>query len=86
MPLFLQFKLFKRDIQELGAFILTNIFFVPIPNARVEHFWVDGNHAFVYSQCRSSIYMWCVCDLDLESMISFSTRVTRFDQTQYNNK
>ena len=26
--------------------------------------------------------MWSVRDLDLESMINFSTRVTRFDQTQ----
>ena len=31
-------------------------------------------------------YMWSIRDLDLESMISFSTRVTRFDQTQYNDK
>jgi hypothetical protein len=28
-------------------------------------------------------YMWSVRDLDLENMISFSTRVRRFDQTQY---
>jgi hypothetical protein len=31
-------------------------------------------------------YMWSVHDLDLESMINFSTRVTRFDQTQYKYK
>jgi hypothetical protein len=30
--------------------------------------------------------MWSVRDLDLESMISFSTRITRFDQTQNNDK
>jgi hypothetical protein len=47
---------------------------------------VDGKHVVVYSQCRSSRYMWSVRDLDLESMINFLTRVTRFDQTQYNDK
>jgi hypothetical protein len=30
--------------------------------------------------------MWSVHDLDLESMINFSTRVTRFDQTKYKHK
>jgi hypothetical protein len=40
---------------------------------------VDGKHVVAYSQCRSSRYMWSVRDLDLESMISFSTKVTRFD-------
>jgi hypothetical protein len=29
--------------------------------------------------------MWSVRDLDLESMIRFSIRVTRFDQTQNND-
>ena len=76
----------KRHLQELGAFILSNLFFVSIPSIGVEHFWVDGKHVFAYSQCRSSRYMWSVCDLDLGSMISFSTRVTRLDQTQYNDK
>ena len=63
-----------------------NHIFVYIPNIWVEHFWVDGKHVFAYSQCRSSTYMCSVRDLDLESMISFSTRVTRFDQTQHNDK
>ena len=62
------------------------LIFVSIPNIGVEHFWVDGKHVFTYSQCRSSRYMWSVRDLDLGSMISFSTRVTRLDQTQYNDK
>ena len=60
--------------------------FVSIPSVGVEHFWVDGEHVVAYSQCRSNRYMWSVHDLNLESMISFSTRVTRFDQTQYNDK
>ena len=62
------------------------LIFVSIPNVGLEHFWVDRKHVFAYPQCRSSKYMWSVCDLDLESMINFSTRVTRFDQTQYNDK
>ena len=33
----------ERHLQELGAFILTIIFFVSIPSVGVEHFWVDGN-------------------------------------------
>jgi hypothetical protein len=53
---------------------------VSIPSVGVEYFWVDGKHV-AYSQCRSSRYMWNIRDLDLESMISFSARVTRFDQT-----
>ena len=53
-----------------------------IPGVGVELFWVDGKYVVAYSQCRSSRYMWSVRDLDLESMINFSTRVTRFDQTQ----
>jgi hypothetical protein len=75
----------ERYLQELGAFILTNIF-VSISSVGVEPFWVDGKHVFAYSRCRSNQYMWSVHDLDLESMISFSTRVTRFDQTQHNDK
>ena len=34
----------KRHLQELGAFILSNLFFVSIPSIGVEHFWVDGKH------------------------------------------
>jgi hypothetical protein len=30
--------------------------------------------------------MWSVRDLDLGSIINFSTKVTRFDQTQHNDK
>ena len=56
------------------------------PSGGVEHFWVDGKHVCAYPQCKSKRYMWSVPDLDLESMISFLTRVTRFDQTQYNDK
>jgi hypothetical protein len=76
----------ERYLQELGAFVLGKLIFVSIPNVGVEYFWVDGKHVFAYSQCRSNIYMWSVRDFDLESMISFSTRVTRFDQTQFNSK
>ena len=47
---------------------------------------MDEKHVVAYSQCRSSRYMWSVRDLNLESMTSFSTRVTRFDQTQYKYK
>ena len=86
MPLFPQLKLFKRDIyNNLEHYPIKHIF-VSIPSVGVEHFWVDGKHVFAYSQCRNSRYMWSVCDLDLGSMISFSTRVTRFDQTQHNDK
>jgi hypothetical protein len=46
---------------------------------------MDGKHVVAYSQCKSSRYMWSVRDLDLESMIRFSTRVTRFDQIQNND-
>jgi hypothetical protein len=44
------------------------------PHVGVEHFWVDldGRHVFAYSQCRSSRYMWCVCDLDFKSMTILS--------------
>ena len=34
----------ERLSQELRVFILTNLFFVSIPNVGVEHFWVDGKH------------------------------------------
>ena len=57
-----------------------------IPGIGVEHFWMDGKHVCAYPQCKSSRYMWSVRDLDLGSMTNFSTRVTRFDQTQYNSK
>jgi hypothetical protein len=60
--------------------------FLSIPNVGVEHFWVDEKHVLAYSQCSNNRYKWSVHDLDLESMISFSTRVTRFDQTQNNDK
>jgi hypothetical protein len=76
----------ERHSQELGVFILSSIFLVSIPSVGVGYFWVDGKYVFAYSQCRSSRYLWSVRDLDLESMISFSTRVTRFDQTQHNDK
>jgi hypothetical protein len=32
---------------------------------------------FAYSQCRSNRYMWSIRDLNLESMINFSTRVNK---------
>ena len=86
MPLFLQLKLFKRDITRTWSIYPMKLIFVSIPSLGVEHFWVEGKHVFAYSQCKSSGYMWSVCDLDLGSMISFSTRVIRFDQTQYDNK
>ena len=76
----------ERYLKELGAFILISIFFVSIPGVGVELFWVDGKHVVAYSQCKSSRYMWSVCDFDLGSMINFSTRVTRFYQTQHNDK
>jgi hypothetical protein len=48
--------------------------FVFTPSVGVEKFWVDLNrkHVFVYSQCRSSRYMWCVRDLDFKSMANLS--------------
>jgi hypothetical protein len=55
--------------------------FVSLPSVGVEHFWVDLNGKHVFAYLRSSRYMWSVRNLDLESMTSFSTRVTRFDQT-----
>jgi hypothetical protein len=76
----------ERHLQELGAFISNKHIFVSIPNVGVDHFWVDGKHVVAYPQCSSSRYIWSVHDLDLESMINFSTRVTRFDQTQHNDK
>jgi hypothetical protein len=74
----------ERDIEELGSFIPNKHIFGSISSVGVEQFWVDEKHIFAYSQCRSSRYMWSVRDLDLKSMISFSTRVIRFDQTRYN--
>ena len=44
----------------------------------VEFILVDGSMAcFAYSQCRSSMCMWSVRDLDLGSMINLSTRVNK---------
>ena len=75
----------ERHLQELGAFILSSIFLCLFP-VQEQNIFGGWKTFFVYSQCRSSTYEWSVCDLDLESMISFSTRVTRFDQTQYHGK
>jgi hypothetical protein len=73
MPLLLQLKLFKKDIyKNMEHLFLTSIFLCL--SVGVEHFWMDGKHVFTNSQCRSSRYMWSVRDLDLESMINFSTR------------
>jgi len=63
----------------MWTFLVVKYIFVSIPSVGVEHFWVDVKYVVAYSQCWSSRYMWSVRDLDLESMISFSTRVTRFD-------
>jgi hypothetical protein len=48
--------------------------FIFTPSVGVEHFLVDldGRHVFAYSQCRSSRYLWCVCDLDFKSMTNLS--------------
>ena len=90
IALFSTTELFQeRYLHVLGAFIRWNPnkhIFVFTPSVGAEHFWVDRKHIFAYSQCRSRRYMWSVRDLDLESMISFSIRVTRFDQTQHNDK
>ena len=59
--------------------------FVSIPSVGVEHFWMDKN-MFLRTPSIGAADIWSVRDLDLESMISFSTMVTRFDQTQYNDK
>ena len=81
MPLLLQLKLSREVFTRIWSISPNKPIFVSIPSVGM-----DGKHVFAYSQCRSSRYMWCVHDLDLESMINFSTRVTRFDQTQYNYK
>ena len=47
------------------------------------YFVANEWHVFAYFQCRSSTYMWCVCDLNLGIMISLSTRATRLDKTQH---
>ena len=86
MPLLLQLKLLREIFARTWSIYPNKHIFVSIPNVGVEHFWMDVKHAFAYSQCRSSRYMWSVRDLDLESMVSFSTRVTRFDQTQHHDK
>jgi hypothetical protein len=58
-----------------------------IPIVVVEHFWVNLNekHVFAYFQCRSSTYMSCVRDLDLESMINLSNKGQQ-DLTKLNTK
>ena len=86
MPLFLQLKLSREVFTRTWSIYPNKHIFVSNPNVGEEHFWVDGKHVVAYSQCRSSKYMWSVRDLDPESMISFSTKVTRFDQTQFNSK
>ena len=65
MPL-LQLELFKRGIYKNLEHLSKKHIFVSIPNVGVEHFWVDGEHVFAYSQYTSSRYMWSVLDLDQE--------------------
>ena len=86
MPLFSAIETFHETFTRTWNICPNKLIFMSIPSVGVEHFWVDEKHVVVYSHCRSSRYMWSIRDLDLESMISFSTRVTRFDQTQYNDK
>ena len=43
-----------------------------IPSVGVEHFWVDGKHVVAYPSVGAAD-IWSVRDLDLESMINFST-------------
>jgi hypothetical protein len=86
MPLSCNSKTLKRDIyKNLEHLFLTTSFCV-FSQCKSRTFWVDGKYVVAYSYCRSSRYMRIVCDLDLESIIGFSTRVTRFDQTQYKHK
>ena len=56
-----------------------------IPSVGVKQFWVDRKYVF-RTPSVGVADIWSVHDLEHESMISFSTRVTRFDQTQFNNK
>ena len=83
---FLQLKLFKRDIYNNLEHLSYQAYFCVYSQCRSRAFLGGWKHVFAHSQCRSCRYMWSVRDLDLESMINFSTRVIRFDQTQYNNK
>jgi hypothetical protein len=84
--LFLQLENFKKDIyKNLEHLFLTNIF-VSSPSVGVKHFWWMENMWLCTPSVEIVENMWSVCDLDLESMINFSTRVTRFDQTQYKHK
>jgi hypothetical protein len=78
-------KFQERHLQELGAFI-PNKYFCVFSQSRSKTFLVYGKHVIAYSNVGAAENMWSVCNLDLESMINFSTRVTRFDQTQYKHK
>ena len=49
MPLFLQLKLFKRDIYKNWSIYPNKHIFVSIPRVGVEYFRVDGKHVFAYS-------------------------------------
>jgi hypothetical protein len=59
---------------------------VSSPSVGVEHFWWMEDMLLHTPSVGVAEYMWSVRDLDLGSMINFSTRVTRFDQTQYKHK
>jgi hypothetical protein len=59
---------------------------VSSPNVGGEHFWWMENMLLHTPSIGAAEYMWSVCDLDLESMINFSIRVTRFDLAQYKYK
>ena len=61
---------------EYGVFILRHIC-LTIPSVGVEYFFGGWRHVLAYSRCRNSLYMWCVRDLDLGGMITFSTRVNK---------
>jgi hypothetical protein len=52
--------------------------FVFNPSVGIKYFKVGRRkHVFAYSQCRSSMCMWNVHDLDLESTINLSTGVNK---------
>jgi hypothetical protein len=51
-----------------------------------KHFWWMENMLLHTPSVGAAKYMWSVRDLDLGSMINFSTWLTRFDQTQYKHK
>lgn len=38
---------------------------------------MNDRHVIAYFEWRSSTYMWCVYDLDHESMSSFSTKINK---------